>query len=92
MKDFPDATDLRMADDDVAKGKVGDVRFEKVSFRYQRKDGCSGAGLRNVSLHVRAGKMLAIVGASGKLHTGFWFCWLLLWRITNEATGVFYLI
>ncbi len=39
----------------------GDVCFEKISFRYPS----SGAGIRNVDLHVPAGHTLALVGATG---------------------------
>lgn len=39
----------------------GDVCFDKVSFHYPS----SGAGIRNVDLHVPAGHTLALVGATG---------------------------
>ncbi|WP_163577540.1 ABC transporter ATP-binding protein [Halomonas faecis] len=39
----------------------GEVSFERVSFRY----GSSGEGVEGVSLHVRAGNTLALVGATG---------------------------
>ncbi len=39
----------------------GDLRFEKVSFYYPS----SGAGIRDIDLHVPAGHTLALVGATG---------------------------
>ncbi|MCA6119217.1 ABC transporter ATP-binding protein [Bradyrhizobium sp. WSM 1738] len=54
LGDSPEATDL----DDVR----GDVRFEKVQFRYEQ---ASRPVLKNVSLHVAPGQSLAIVGPSG---------------------------
>eukprot|EP00003_Mantamonas_plastica_P000866 TRINITY_DN10670_c0_g1_i1.p1 TRINITY_DN10670_c0_g1~~TRINITY_DN10670_c0_g1_i1.p1 ORF type:complete len:612 (+),score=78.30 TRINITY_DN10670_c0_g1_i1:1652-3487(+) len=39
----------------------GDVRFEEVSFHYPS----SGAGIRDMDLHIPAGNTLALVGATG---------------------------
>jgi ATP-binding cassette subfamily B protein len=54
LGDSPGATELA--------GIIGDVRFEKVQFRYEQAE---RPVLRDVSLHVPAGQSLAIVGPSG---------------------------
>lgn len=66
VQDEPDAKPLTMAEEDVVAGKIGEVRFENVTFTYESKDQPSANGIRNVSFHVPPGKMLAIVGKSGK--------------------------
>lgn len=65
VKDEPDAKELIMADEDIQAGKVGEVRFDNVSFCYQGNERGESGGLNNVSFTVPAGKMVAIVGASG---------------------------
>jgi len=52
LPDAPDARDLEEATD---------IEFDHVSFAYGRESG----GLENISLHVRQGEKLGIVGASG---------------------------
>ncbi len=45
----------------------GDIRFEKVSFRYQNSDAADGKErvIDNLNLQVKAGETLALVGPSG---------------------------
>jgi ATP-binding cassette subfamily B protein len=52
---LPDAADAR------ALPAANDITFDNVSFAYGRKSG----GLKDISLHVREGEKLGIVGASG---------------------------
>lgn len=65
VQDLPEAEDLDMKTDDVLAGRVGEVQFENVSFRYQGTERGSSGGLRNISFRIAPGKMLAFVGASG---------------------------
>ena len=59
---------------EIDQGKVelarvrGDIRFENVSFRYPAAD---RPALRNVSLDIRAGETIALVGSSGGGKTTF---------------------
>src|SRR5690606_5798200 len=53
LTDAPDAVDIGRAQ--------GDIRFDDVSFAYGRGEG----GLRDITLHVKQGERLGIVGASG---------------------------
>ncbi|MGB3409287.1 MAG: ABC transporter ATP-binding protein [Jannaschia sp.] len=53
LTDAPDAVDLPPV--------TGDIRFEGVSFAYGRAAG----GISDLSLHVRPGEKLGVVGASG---------------------------
>ncbi|PCI37752.1 MAG: lipid A export permease/ATP-binding protein MsbA [Rhodospirillaceae bacterium] len=59
-------TELENASDlDV---KTGDVKFKDVFFSYPKADdikGDQGEALKNISLHIGAGKTVALVGASG---------------------------
>lgn len=57
-----------MADDPVRPARLrGDIRFENVSFRYQNSDAADAGEkvISRLSLHVEAGKTLALVGPSG---------------------------
>lgn len=65
MKDVPDAVDLSMSTEDVLEGKVGRVRFDNVSFKYEATAHGHSGGLKNISFMIEPGKMVAIVGASG---------------------------
>jgi ATP-binding cassette, subfamily B, bacterial MsbA len=47
----------------VSLQSKGDIKFEDVSFHYDA--GANIATLENISLHIPAGKMVALVGASG---------------------------
>ncbi len=53
VEDVPDAADLRVSQ--------GEIRFEQLSFAYGRAAG----GIHDISLTVRPGEKLGIVGASG---------------------------
>src|SRR5690606_24477198 len=53
IRDAPDARVLE-------KGR-GDIRFENVSFHYGREGGI----IENLSLHIRPGERVALVGPSG---------------------------
>jgi ABC-type multidrug transport system fused ATPase/permease subunit len=53
IQDAPDATEL-----DTVRG---DVQFNNISFAYRERDDV----LRNISLHIKPGQSLAIVGPSG---------------------------
>jgi len=66
VEDSPDARELVIKDEDLSAGRVGEVRFENVSFKYDESDRGNSGGLKNVSFTVPAGKMVAFVGASGK--------------------------
>lgn len=65
VQDQPDAKPLIMTNDDVVAGRVGEVRFDNVCFKYQGAERGSSGGLRNISFRIPPGKMLAFVGASG---------------------------
>lgn len=65
VQDLSEAKPLDMQIDDVLAGRVGEVRFDDVSFRYQGSERGSSGGLRNITFRIAPGKMLAFVGASG---------------------------
>lgn len=65
VKDAPDAVDLSLRTEDVLNGKVGQVCFDRVSFKYAATAHGNSGGLKNISFVVEPGKMVALVGASG---------------------------
>lgn len=65
MKDEPDAEPLEMDEKDLAAERIGEVRFDNVSFKYHGKERGTSGGLRNISFRVAPGRMVAFVGASG---------------------------
>lgn len=57
---------LADAPDAVVLPRVrGDVRFEGVSFAYGRKSESGRGGVDGISLHIRPGEKIGVVGASG---------------------------
>ncbi|PXF46647.1 ABC transporter B family member 5 [Gracilariopsis chorda] len=65
VKDREDAKRLTVHEEDILAGKVGDLKFENVSFQYTGSERGSNGGLRKISFHVPPGKMVALVGSSG---------------------------
>lgn len=65
VKDRDDAKQLIVDEEEILAGKVGDLKFEDVSFQYTGSERGSTGGLRNISFHVPPGKMVALVGSSG---------------------------
>lgn len=64
VQDAVGAQDLTYSMQDVDNRTFGSISFKNVSFLYDKSDKLSG-GISNVSFHVPAGKMVALVGASG---------------------------
>lgn len=64
VQDTIGAQELTYSLQDVDNGKFGSLTFENVSFAYEKDDRLSG-GIKNISFHVPAGKMVALVGPSG---------------------------
>lgn len=65
VTDSEDAKPIAIHEQDLIKTKRGSVKFENVSFRYKTTDRDTG-GVRNLNFHVEPGKMLGVVGSSGK--------------------------
>lgn len=65
VQDVPDARELEMSNEDVISGRVGEVRFDNVSFKYQGGERGNSGGLKDINFTVEPGKMVALVGASG---------------------------
>lgn len=65
VKDADDATQFACAEEDILEGRVGQVTFDNVTFKYQNNERGEGSGLKNISFTVPPGKMIAFVGASG---------------------------
>ena len=74
---------LRDAPHAVPLGRAGDVVFDDVSFAYGRTKG----GLQSVSLTIRAGEKIGLVGASG---AGKSTLVALLLRLYDTETGTVY--
>ncbi|MGE4178434.1 MAG: ABC transporter ATP-binding protein [Limisphaerales bacterium] len=57
VADAPDA--------EMAPRLVGEVRFDRVTYRHRTLDGDEGGGIEEVSFAARPGRILALVGPSG---------------------------
>lgn len=64
VQDVSGAQELQYSVKDVESRKFGSISFENVSFLYDTSDKLSG-GISNLSFHIPAGKMVALVGPSG---------------------------
>ncbi|CDF38574.1 unnamed protein product [Chondrus crispus] len=65
VQDDANAKPFEVEEEALVEKRVGDVRFENVSFKYHGTERGSSGGLRNISFHVAPGRMVAFVGASG---------------------------
>lgn len=65
VQDSESAQPLQMSEDDVVAGRIGEVSFTNVFFKYHGNERGGTGGLKDVSFRVPPGKMVAIVGASG---------------------------
>lgn len=67
VQDSPDAENMLISESDVTAGTAGEVRFRNVSFKYTGGERGSSGGIKDMSFTAAPGKMVAFVGASGKL-------------------------
>lgn len=93
VEDHPDAKVLDMSEEDLLAGRVGEVRFDNVSFMYEGGDRGSAGGLKEISFVVKPGKMVALVGASGKDYgcipsNASFICWRLTMLLTDMWCGL----
>lgn len=71
VQDADDAVELYFDEQALQAGKVGSLSFENVSFNYKGGTRSGGGGVQGINFTVPAGRMLAIVGASGAWSANF---------------------
>lgn len=65
VQDEANAKPFEAEEKALEERRIGDVKFDNVSFKYHGTERGSSGGLRNISFHVAPGRMVAFVGASG---------------------------